>query len=81
MRGFIRRFTFSWLRVRSLLLILTIVNVVRHYRQLEAWILLLMGILFFHGGVPDSDQSAAGAGPADPAGRTAAIAGAVVGGA
>ena len=29
------------------LLILTIVNVVRHYRQLEAWILLVMGILFF----------------------------------
>jgi hypothetical protein len=29
------------------LLILTIVNVVRHYQQLEAWILLLMGILFF----------------------------------
>ena len=28
------------------LLILTIVNVVRHYEQLEAWILLLMGILF-----------------------------------
>jgi hypothetical protein len=29
------------------LLILTIVNVVRHYRQFEAWILLVMGILFF----------------------------------
>jgi hypothetical protein len=29
------------------LLILTIVNVVRHYRQLEAWILVLLGILFF----------------------------------
>lgn len=29
------------------LLILTVVNVVRHYQQLEAWILLLMGILFF----------------------------------
>ncbi len=29
------------------LLILTIVNVIRHYRQLEAWILLLMGALFF----------------------------------
>ena len=28
------------------LLILTIINVVRHYGQLEAWILLLMGILF-----------------------------------
>jgi hypothetical protein len=28
------------------LLILTIVNVVRHYRQLDAWILLLIGILF-----------------------------------
>ncbi len=30
-----------------ILLILTIVNVVRHYRQLEAWILLVMGVLFF----------------------------------
>jgi Family of unknown function (DUF6526) len=29
------------------LLILTIVNVVRHYHRLEAWILLLMGVLFF----------------------------------
>lgn len=29
------------------LLILTIVNVILHYRQLEAWILLWMGILFF----------------------------------
>jgi|ERR1700689_4777501 hypothetical protein len=29
------------------LLILTIVNVVRHYRRLDAWILLLMGLLFF----------------------------------
>ena len=29
------------------LLILTIVNVVRHHARLEAWILLLMGILFF----------------------------------
>jgi Family of unknown function (DUF6526) len=28
------------------LLILTIVNVVRHYQQLTAWILLLMGVLF-----------------------------------
>ena len=28
------------------LLILTVVNVARHYRQLEAWILLLIGILF-----------------------------------
>jgi hypothetical protein len=29
-----------------LLLILSIVNVVRHYHRLEAWILLLIGILF-----------------------------------
>jgi Family of unknown function (DUF6526) len=29
------------------LLILTIVNVVRHYQQLDAWTLLLMGLLFF----------------------------------
>jgi hypothetical protein len=29
------------------LLILTIVNVVRHYRRLDAWILVLIGILFF----------------------------------
>jgi Family of unknown function (DUF6526) len=29
------------------LLILTIVNVVRHYRRLDAWILVLMGVLFF----------------------------------
>jgi Family of unknown function (DUF6526) len=29
-----------------LLLILGIVNVVRHYRRLDAWMLLLMGILF-----------------------------------
>lgn len=29
------------------LLILTIVNVVRHYRRLDAWILILMGVLFF----------------------------------
>jgi len=31
----------------AVLLVLTVVNVVRHYRQLEAWILLLMGALFF----------------------------------
>lgn len=30
-----------------ILLILTIINVVRHDRQLEAWIVLLLGILFF----------------------------------
>jgi Family of unknown function (DUF6526) len=30
-----------------LLLILTIVNVVRHAHRLDSWILLLMGILFF----------------------------------
>src|SRR5579859_5898869 len=29
------------------LLILTIVNVIYHYQRLEAWILLLMGVLFF----------------------------------
>lgn len=29
------------------LIILTIINVVRHYSQLNAWILLLMAILFF----------------------------------
>ena len=29
------------------LLILTVVNVVRHYRRLDAWILVLIGILFF----------------------------------
>ncbi len=29
------------------LLILTIINVFRHYAQLDAWILLLMAILFF----------------------------------
>jgi hypothetical protein len=29
------------------LLILTIMNAVRHYRRLDAWILLLMGVLFF----------------------------------
>jgi hypothetical protein len=29
------------------LLILGIVNVVRHYRRLDAWMLLLIGILFF----------------------------------
>jgi hypothetical protein len=29
-----------------LLLILGVVNVVRHYRRLDAWMLLLMGILF-----------------------------------
>ncbi len=28
------------------LLILTVVNVVRHFRRLDAWILLLLGILF-----------------------------------
>ena len=30
-----------------LLLILTIVNVVRHVHRLDSWILLLMGVLFF----------------------------------
>jgi len=30
-----------------LLLILTIVNVIRHVRRLDSWILLLMGVLFF----------------------------------
>src|ERR1700678_4055272 len=29
------------------LLILTVINVVYHYRRLDAWILLLMGVLFF----------------------------------
>jgi Family of unknown function (DUF6526) len=29
------------------LIILTVINVFRHYSQLEAWILLLMAILFF----------------------------------
>ena len=29
------------------LLILTIVNVIYHYQRLEAWIMLLMGVLFF----------------------------------
>jgi hypothetical protein len=29
------------------LLILTIINVIQHYQRLDAWILLLMGILFF----------------------------------
>jgi Family of unknown function (DUF6526) len=29
------------------LLILTIINVIYHYRRLDAWILLLMGALFF----------------------------------
>jgi hypothetical protein len=29
------------------LLILTVMNAVRHYRRLDAWILLLMGVLFF----------------------------------
>jgi hypothetical protein len=31
----------------AVLLILTIVNVVRHYDRLDAWILVLMGLLFF----------------------------------
>lgn len=29
------------------LVILTVINVIRHYRRLDAWILLLIGILFF----------------------------------
>ncbi len=29
------------------LLVLTVVNVVRHYRRMDAWILLIMAILFF----------------------------------
>jgi hypothetical protein len=29
------------------LLVLTVVNVVRHYERLDAWILVLMGVLFF----------------------------------
>ena len=29
------------------LLVLTIINVIYHYRRLDAWILLLMGVLFF----------------------------------
>jgi hypothetical protein len=39
-------FHFFLLPGALVLLILTIVNVVRHYEQLEAWILLLIGILF-----------------------------------
>jgi hypothetical protein len=31
----------------AVLLILTIVNAVRHYERLDAWILVLMGLLFF----------------------------------
>jgi len=31
----------------AVLLILSIVNVVRHYDRLDAWILVLMGLLFF----------------------------------
>jgi putative exporter of polyketide antibiotics len=30
-----------------MLLVLAIINVVRHYPQLDAWILLFMGVLFF----------------------------------
>ncbi len=39
-------FHFFLLPGAAILLILTIVNVVRHYHQLDAWILLLMGLLF-----------------------------------
>ena len=39
-------FVFFLLPGTLLLLILSIVNVVRHYHQLDAWILLLIGILF-----------------------------------
>jgi hypothetical protein len=31
----------------AILLVLSIVNVVRHYERLDAWILALMGLLFF----------------------------------
>jgi hypothetical protein len=39
-------FHFFLLPGAAVLLILSIVNVVRHYHRLDAWILLLMGILF-----------------------------------
>jgi hypothetical protein len=39
-------FHFFLLPGALVLLILTIVNVVRHYEQLDAWILLLIGVLF-----------------------------------
>ncbi len=39
-------FHFFLLPGALVLLILSIVNVVRHYHRLDAWILLLMGILF-----------------------------------
>lgn len=39
-------FHFYLLPGTLLLLILTVVNAVRHYQQLDAWILLLIGILF-----------------------------------
>jgi hypothetical protein len=39
-------FHFFLLPGALVLLILTIVNVVRHYHRLDAWILLLMGVLF-----------------------------------
>jgi thiosulfate reductase cytochrome b subunit len=39
-------FHFFLLPGTLVLLILSIVNVVRHYHRLDAWILLLMGILF-----------------------------------
>src|ERR1700728_1670087 len=39
-------FHFFLLPGTLVLLILSIVNVVRHYHRLDAWILLLMGVLF-----------------------------------
>jgi hypothetical protein len=39
-------FHFYLLPGALVLLILTVVNVVRHYRRLDAWILVLIGILF-----------------------------------
>ena len=63
------------------LLILTVVNVVRHYGRLDAWILLLIGIFFLVAVFLLRLNRAEGAGPADPAGRTDAIAGPIVGGA
>ena len=55
------------------LIVLTAVNVVRHYSGGDAWILLLMAILFFAALFPVAVVSPPGAGPHHPAGGTPAF--------
>ncbi len=65
-------FHFFLLPAALALLILTIVNVVRHYDLLESWILLLIGVMAPIAILLIRSQSPSGSGSRDPAGGAVA---------